>query len=248
MQLNYNIIILQNYTREIVTLMGKFPFSPKCCTILVSNIKQSLLPIVEATPSWMLLGLASHVSRRPWPLSSNLYVKFSACFWVPIIWTIAKNCWWFSCLSCFSSTSIKLCSKQHCIITQSTAPGKLMSVARKTMSSPCNVVILLCVWIRWPNTSSSDPCHLHDVPGHGHAYGRNSQTSSCSRFSVCSRRRTQPELQYLQGKRTFSATFSIAKFLMLPSGPLQLGQHCTFGLQLEQIRCPLLHCNIGGRT
>lgn len=65
-----------------------------------------------------------------------LYVKFSVWRRVPISWTMAKNCWWPSALSCFSSTSMKWWLKQDCIITQSTAPGKLISVAKNTMSSP----------------------------------------------------------------------------------------------------------------
>ena len=53
----------------------------------------------------------------------------------------AKNCTCPSNFSCFSRTSMKWLPKQLCIMTQSTAPGRLTSVARNTMSSPCSVVI-----------------------------------------------------------------------------------------------------------
>ena len=46
--------------------------------------------------------------------------------------------------------------KQLCIMTQSTAPGRLMSVARNTMSSPCSVVMLLCTCIRCDMTCSKE--------------------------------------------------------------------------------------------
>ncbi len=36
---------------------------------------------------------------------------------------------------------------------------------------PCRVVILLCWCIRWGITCSSEPCHLHEAPGHGQQYG-----------------------------------------------------------------------------
>lgn len=36
---------------------------------------------------------------------------------------------------------------------------------------PCSVVMDLCEWTRWAITWSSEPCHLHDAPGHGHRYG-----------------------------------------------------------------------------
>merc|ERR1719361_1188662 len=58
----------------------------------VSNTRQSEFIIAELTPSWIDLGVASQVRRRLWPLSSNLYAKFSACFLVPMSCTIAKNC------------------------------------------------------------------------------------------------------------------------------------------------------------
>ena len=72
-----------------------------------------------------------------------------------------KNCCSPSYFSCFSKTSMKWWPKQDCIITQSTAPGRLISVARKTMSSPGNVVIDLCRLRRWGMTCSRGPCHLH---------------------------------------------------------------------------------------
>lgn len=57
--------------------------------------------------------------------------------------------------------------KQLCIMTQSTAPGKLMSVARNTMSSPCKVVMDLWTCMRCDMTCSNDPCHLQLAPGQG---------------------------------------------------------------------------------
>lgn len=108
-----------------------------------------------------------------------LYANCIVCFRDPISWTIAKN---FSSpfFSCFSNTSIKwwpkqlcgrnikcsfvplfiknLCPKNRtCIITQSTAPGRLMSVARNTISSPCRVVMDLWFTKRWGITCSKDP-------------------------------------------------------------------------------------------
>jgi len=38
-------------------------------------------------------------------------------------------------------------------------------------NKPCNVVILLCICIKCGITWSSEPCHLHDAPGHGQEYG-----------------------------------------------------------------------------
>jgi hypothetical protein len=71
---------------------------------------------------------------------------------------------------------------------------------------------------------------------------------------VCNIVNWHPEVENLQGKETVEATFSIAKFLILPKyqhlfknwalnicsgqslpkGPLQVGQQVSFGLQLEQ--------------
>lgn len=146
----------------------------------MSKTRQSEFSIAEETPSWIERGIASQVRRLRWPFNSSLYAKFSACFRDPISWTIAKNCWWPSNFSCFSSTSMKCWPKHDCIMTQSTAPGKLMSVAKNTMSSPWRVVMLLCEVIRWGMTSSRLPCHLQEAPGQGHVYGRNSQSSSWS--------------------------------------------------------------------
>lgn len=152
---------------EIVTLMPKLPFSAKSCAMLVSNTRQSLFIMAVAIPSWIDRGVASQVNRRLWPFSSSRYAKFSACLRVPISCTIAKNCWWPSYFSCFSKTNMKWKPKQDCIITQSTAPGRLMSVARKTISSPCRVVMDLCWCIRWGMTASKEPCHLQEAPGQG---------------------------------------------------------------------------------
>ncbi len=127
------------------------------------------------------------------------YAKFSACFFEPINCTMAKNCWWPSYFSCFSSTSIKWFPKQDCIITQSTAPGRFISVAKNTISSPakcasykgqpglystinlpqdnskniipCSVVTDLWQCTKWCITCSREPCHLHVAPGHGQLYG-----------------------------------------------------------------------------
>ena len=57
-----------------------------------------------------------------------------------------------------------------CYLTQSTAPGRVISVAKKTISSPCKVVIDLWASQRCCMTLSRLPCHLHDAPGHGHTY------------------------------------------------------------------------------
>ena len=54
--------------------------------------------------------------------------------------------------------------------TQSTAPGRVISVAKKTISSPCKVVMDLCASQRCCMTLSRLPCHLQDAPGHGHVY------------------------------------------------------------------------------
>ena len=59
----------------MVTLIARLPFSPKCCAIAVSNIRQSLLEMTLAIPSCILRGFASQVSLRPWPTSSSLYLQ-----------------------------------------------------------------------------------------------------------------------------------------------------------------------------
>ena len=58
----------------MVTLMARLPFSPKCCAIVVSKMRQSLLDMTLPILSWTLRGLASQMSLRPWPTSSNLYL------------------------------------------------------------------------------------------------------------------------------------------------------------------------------
>ena len=156
--------------------------------------------------------------------------------------TTAKNCWWPSCFSCFSSTRMKYLSKQHCIMTQSTAPGRLMSVAKNTMSSPTRVVMVLWAERRWSRTKSKfPPCQVQVVPGHGQEYGRNGHCSSCWRFVTCSIFSRHPEATYLQGNWTLSATFSMARFRTPPRGPRQLGQHWTFCLHGVQMICPESH-------
>lgn len=66
-------------------------------------------------------------------------------------------------------------------------------------------------------TCSKAPCHLQDAPGQGHEYGLYSQASSWSPLSVCNMVNWHPDVENLQGKRTVEATFSIAKFRMLPT-------------------------------
>ncbi len=138
--------------------------------------------------------------------------------------------------------------KHDCIMTQSTAPGKLMSVARKTISSPCSVVMDLCWCSKWGMTASRDPCHLQEAPGQGQEYGRNSQSSSCSALSVCGRVTSQPDEAYLHGKSTELATFSMAKLRIEPRGPLQVGQQVSLGRQLLQTKWPLWPRRMGGST
>lgn len=92
---------------------------------------------------------------------------------------------------------------------------------------------------------------------------------------MCGSVTSQPEEAYLQGKRTELATFSMARFLMEPRGPLQVGQQVSLGRQLEHTckarssqgawpaggvasgtgqqgvqptRCPDWHCRMGGST
>ncbi len=52
--------------------------------------------------------------------------QFSACMRILMSCMTAKNCWWPSFFSCFSSTSMK----RDCIITQCIMPSMLMSLAR----------------------------------------------------------------------------------------------------------------------
>ncbi len=138
---------------------------------------------------------------------------------------------------------MKWCPKQLCIMTQSTAPGKLISVARKTMSSPCNVVMDLWTCMRCDITCSREPCHLQLAPGQGQEYGLNSQVSSWSVFSVCRRERPQPEDWYRQGNMTVEATFSMAKLRILPpSWPRHVGQQVSLGRHDEQTKWPAWHC------
>lgn len=233
---------------DIVTFIPKLPLSANNWAMEVSNTRQSEFMMADWTPSCMDRGVASQVSLRLGPFNSNLYAKFSACFLDPMSCTMAKNCWWPSNFSCFSSTNMKWWPKQLCIMTQSTAPGRLMSVARNTMSSPWRVVILLWTLMRCGMTCSREPCHLQEAPGQGHMYGRNSQVSSCSVLSVWSRVAEQPEEEYLQGNITVEATFSMARFLIFPKGPLHVGQQVSLGRQLAHTRWPLWHCRMGGST
>ena len=104
---------------------------------------------------------------------------------------------------------------------------------------PCKVVIDLCACVKCGITWSRDPCHLQDAPGQGQEYGLYSQVSSCSLFSVWSKVTEHPTPLYLQGNITVLATFSIARFLMDPKGPLHVGQHCNFGRHVLHTRWPL---------
>jgi len=87
---------------------------------------------------------------------------------------------------------------------------------------PCRVVIDLWDIIRWGITCSREPCHLQEAPGHGQEYGRNSQVSSCSPFSVCKRDTAQPDVEYLHGNITVLATFSMAKLRMFPAKEMNI--------------------------
>ena len=57
---------------EMVTLIPRFPLSANSCAIVVSKTKQSEFIMAEETPSWIDLGVASHVNLRRWPFNSNL--------------------------------------------------------------------------------------------------------------------------------------------------------------------------------
>lgn len=56
----------------MVTLIPKFPFSANNWAMDVSKTRQSEFSMADDTPSWIERGVASHVSRRLWPLNSNL--------------------------------------------------------------------------------------------------------------------------------------------------------------------------------
>jgi hypothetical protein len=70
-----NSTVHQSQTIEMVTLMPKLPLSANSWAMLVSNTRQSEFMIAEETPSWMDLGVASHVRRLLCPFSSNLICK-----------------------------------------------------------------------------------------------------------------------------------------------------------------------------
>ena len=53
---------------------------------------------------------------------------------------------------------------------------------------------------------------------------------------------------YLQGNMTVDATFSMARFRMLPRGPRHVGQHWSLGRHAEHTMCPDWHWRIGGRA
>ena len=60
---------------EIVTLIPRFPLSANSCAMVVSKTKQSEFIMADETPSWIDLGVASHVNLRRWPFSSNLKLE-----------------------------------------------------------------------------------------------------------------------------------------------------------------------------
>jgi hypothetical protein len=72
-------IVYQSQTIEMVTLMPRLPLSANSWAMLVSNTRQSEFMIAEETPSWIDLGVASHVKRLLWPFSSNLIWKTVTC-------------------------------------------------------------------------------------------------------------------------------------------------------------------------
>ena len=49
---------------EIVTLIPRFPLSANSCAMVVSKTKQSEFIMADETPSWIDLGVASHVNLR----------------------------------------------------------------------------------------------------------------------------------------------------------------------------------------
>lgn len=59
-------------TIEMVTLIPRFPFSENSFAVLVSKNKQSELRIADETPSWIEIGVASHINLLRFPFSSSL--------------------------------------------------------------------------------------------------------------------------------------------------------------------------------
>ena len=110
----------------------------------VSHSNEFLLSCKQPINYWLnkkRLQTIKHLSKPSKLYPTYLYAKLSACLRVPMSWTIAKNCWRPSNFSCFSKTNMKWLPKQLCIITQSTAPGRFISVARNTISSPVDKVV-----------------------------------------------------------------------------------------------------------
>ena len=62
---------------------------------------------------------------------------------------------------------------------------------------------------------------------------------------MCGSVTSQPDEAYLQGNSTELATFSMARFLMEPRGPLQVGQQVSLGRQLEHT-CKAPEGQLGG--
>ena len=82
---------------------------------------------------------------------------------------------------------------------------------------PCRVVIVWWYILRWGAICSREPCHLQGVLGHGQEYGRNSQISSCSSFSVCRMDTAQPDAECLQVYVTVLEAVTITDMRKFPT-------------------------------
>ena len=104
--------------------------------------------------------------------------------------------------------------------------------------TPWRVVILLCTVCKCGITVSKDPVHRQVDPGQGQPYGLHSQASSWLTLWVCIMVITQPKFEYLQGNWIVEATFSIARFRMLPKKSNQsVGTRSTcFGVSRKSKR------------
>ena len=166
---------------DIVTLIPRFPLSANSWAMEVSNTRQSEFMIAELTPSWIDLGVASHVKRLLWPFSSNLQWRK---LWksttatklrkspVCKIFRLFPRAYklYYSEELLVTVELLLLLQHQHEVVPKTGlhhhpvhstwkyttlrisnilfrhTPGRLISVARNTMSSPCSVVIDLCTW------------------------------------------------------------------------------------------------------
>jgi hypothetical protein len=68
-----NSKVSQSQTIEIDTLKLSLPLSERSWAVQAFNTRQSELVITEEIPSRVDLVVPSHVTRLPWPFSSNLY-------------------------------------------------------------------------------------------------------------------------------------------------------------------------------